>query len=228
MSFQPFPRTWYSSIPRTIAADWLRVYAFEPAVWWTTANADRARVPRGAAGDLLVRAPRPSRARSSACRSWTAPGATPARPGSRRTRRAACARRPPRGTRRGRRRRPSRGCRAASRCGSSSPGCPGRAGPRPRARPAATSSSGRRRHACGRAPCRLPCQWKPTRSKTRRRRRGRRRARAADRQVPRDDRRPVRGPRDRRGDEHEQGCEEERSHPVPRPVCPRRRAARGR
>jgi len=47
MSFQPFPRTWYSSIPRTIAADWLLVYAFEPAVWWTTAN-ETARAYRGA------------------------------------------------------------------------------------------------------------------------------------------------------------------------------------
>ena len=41
MSFHPFPRTWYSSIPRTIAADWAGLYAFEPAVWWTTANATR-------------------------------------------------------------------------------------------------------------------------------------------------------------------------------------------
>jgi hypothetical protein len=25
-------------IPRTIAADWARVYEFVPAVWWTTAK----------------------------------------------------------------------------------------------------------------------------------------------------------------------------------------------
>jgi hypothetical protein len=38
MSFQPFPFTWYASIPRTIAADCDAVYLFEPAVWWTTAK----------------------------------------------------------------------------------------------------------------------------------------------------------------------------------------------
>src|SRR5256885_1968729 len=38
MSCQPLPRTWKSWIPRTIAADWARVYAFEPAVWWTIAK----------------------------------------------------------------------------------------------------------------------------------------------------------------------------------------------
>ena len=73
----------------------------------------------------------------------------------------------PRGRPRGRTRRPSRGCRAASRCGSSSPGCPGRAGPRPREPPAATSSSDRRRHACGRAPCRSPASGsRPGRRRT--------------------------------------------------------------
>ena len=68
---------------------------------------------------------------------------------------------------RGRRRRPSRGCRAASRCGSSSPGYPGRAGPRPREPPAATSSSDRRRRGCGRAPCRSPASGsRPGRRRT--------------------------------------------------------------
>jgi hypothetical protein len=38
MSFQPFPFTWYTSMPRTIAADCAAVYEFDPAVWWTTAN----------------------------------------------------------------------------------------------------------------------------------------------------------------------------------------------
>ena len=32
MSFQPFASTWYTSMPRTIAADSAGEYAFEPAV----------------------------------------------------------------------------------------------------------------------------------------------------------------------------------------------------
>src|SRR5262245_56829199 len=38
MSFQPFPRTWYSWIARTIAADSDREYEFDPTVWWTSAK----------------------------------------------------------------------------------------------------------------------------------------------------------------------------------------------
>ena len=38
MSFQWFPRTWYSSIPRTIAAEAEGLYAFVPAVWCTIAS----------------------------------------------------------------------------------------------------------------------------------------------------------------------------------------------
>ena|SRR2546429_5031901 len=38
MSFQPFPFTWYTSMPRTIAADCERVYEFVPAVWCTSAS----------------------------------------------------------------------------------------------------------------------------------------------------------------------------------------------
>ena len=41
MSFQPFERTWYDWIPRTIAADWLGEVGTPPAVWWTTAKASR-------------------------------------------------------------------------------------------------------------------------------------------------------------------------------------------
>src|SRR3954471_24929341 len=37
MSFQPFPLTWYTSIPRTIAADCDFEYEFVPAVWCTIA-----------------------------------------------------------------------------------------------------------------------------------------------------------------------------------------------
>src|SRR5918912_2007366 len=37
MSFQPLPFTWYTSIPRTIAADSDAVYEFVPAVWCTIA-----------------------------------------------------------------------------------------------------------------------------------------------------------------------------------------------
>src|SRR5947208_15464082 len=38
MSFQPFPFTWYTSMPRTIAGDCIRVYEFVPAVWCTRAK----------------------------------------------------------------------------------------------------------------------------------------------------------------------------------------------
>ncbi len=35
MSFQPFVLTWYTSMPRTMAAAWSGVYALDVAVWCT-------------------------------------------------------------------------------------------------------------------------------------------------------------------------------------------------